>query len=232
MGLVPIFLQVEGKPCLVVGGGEVALRKIQPLLDAGALVTVISPEISAGLERIAKSGRIAVERRGYRDGDMRGCYLVYAATDDSELQRHLFEEARHRKILINVADAPEFCSFFAPSAIRRGQLQIAISTGGASPAMARMLRERIEEWLGDEVEVLLEVMEAARRWLKCHEPDRSSRAQKLNALAASGLGDALRRCDAAAVDRLVGQCLGGGVRLADLGLPSAAIQIGNAQRDA
>ena len=71
-----------------------ALRKIQPLLDAGALVTVISPEISAGLERIAKSGRIAVERRGYHDGDMRGCYLVYAATDDSELQRHLFEEAR------------------------------------------------------------------------------------------------------------------------------------------
>jgi precorrin-2 dehydrogenase / sirohydrochlorin ferrochelatase len=216
MGFIPIFLQVEGKPCLVVGGGEVALRKVTPLIDAGAQVTVISPRVSAELASIAESGRILLRQRTYRAGDMQGYHLVYAATDDSELQQSLFEEARRLNILINVADAPEFCSFITPSVIRRGQLQVAISTGGASPATARILRQSMEEWLGDEFEALLEVMAAARDWLKRHEADAEARARKLNALAASGIDEALRRGDAVAVDRLVTQWLGGGAHPADL----------------
>lgn len=229
MGFIPIFLQVEGKRCLVVGGGEVALRKVQPLIDAGASVTVISPQVTADLASLAESGRISLLRRSYRTGDMRGYQLVYAATDDREVQRRLFEESRTLNILINVADAPEFCSFIVPSVIRRGRLQVAISTEGASPATARLLRQRMEHWLGDEIEVLLEVMAAARAWLKSHEMDADARARKLNALAASGVDDALRRRDVAAVERIVGQCLGNGVGLADLGLEPKSFRSGSAQ---
>ncbi len=218
MGFIPIFLQVENRPCLVVGGGEVALRKVRPLLDAGASLTVISPQVSAELTALAHSGRLSLILRAYRPGDMRGYHLVYAATDDRELQHRLFEEARRLNILINVADAPEFCSFIAPSVVRRGRLQVAISTAGASPSIARLLRHRIEQWLGGEYEVLLEVMAGAREWLKAHEPDRDVRAHKLAALAASQLDDAVRRSDMDAAERIVGQWLGDGVRLTDLGV--------------
>ena len=218
MGFIPIFLQVEGKPCLVIGGGDVALRKVQPLVDAGASLTVISPQVTAELASLAESGRISLLRRSYRVGDMEGYHLVYAATDDRGLQRRLFEEARNLNILINVADAPEFCSFIVPSVVRRGRLQVAISTQGASPATARWLRQRMEHWLGDEVELSVEVMAGVRAWLKSHEANADERARKLNALAASDLNDALRSGDCAAVERIVGQCLGDGVRLADLGL--------------
>ncbi len=231
MGFIPIFLQVEGAPCLVVGGGEVALRKVQRLIDAGASLTVISPQVTAALASLAESGRISLLRRSYCPGDMEGYHLVYAATDDRELQRRLFEEARILNILINVADAPEFCSFIVPSTLRRGRLQVAISTAGASPAIARLLRQRMDQWLGDEFEVLLEVMAGARDWLKSHEADADERARKLSALAHSGVDDALRRGDADAVERLVGQCLGDGVRLADLGVQLASLRNANAERD-
>jgi precorrin-2 dehydrogenase/sirohydrochlorin ferrochelatase len=230
MGFIPIFLQVEAKPCLVVGGGEVAVRKVQPLIDAGASLTVISPQVTAELASLAESGRISLLRRSYRPGDMADYELVYAATNDPELHRRLFEEARMLNILINVADAPEFCSFIVPSVIRRGRLQVAISTEGASPATARLLRQRMEEWLGDEIEVLLEVMAAAKAWLKSHEADADARARKLNALAASGVDGALRRGDSSTVERIVGQCLGDGVRLADLGLEPEVVRSGSAQR--
>ncbi|HKD65388.1 MAG TPA: bifunctional precorrin-2 dehydrogenase/sirohydrochlorin ferrochelatase [Candidatus Binataceae bacterium] len=221
MGFIPIFLQVQGKPCLVVGGGEVALRRVLPLLDAGASITVITSEATAELASLAESGRIALMRRAYRRGDMQGYCLVYAATDDRALQRRLFEESRELNILINMADEPESCSFIVPSVIRRGQLQVAISTAGSSPATARLLRQRLERSLGDEFEALLEVMAGARRWLKSHEPDSKVRACKLNALAASGLGEALREGDAARVERIVALCLGDGVRVTDLGADSA-----------
>src|SRR5260370_25519762 len=131
MGFIPIFLQVEAKPCLVVGGGEVAARKAQALLAAGASVTVISPQVTVALAEEAESGRISLLPRVYREGDMAGHLLVYAATNDPELNRHLFEEARRLNILINVADAPDYCSLIAPSAIRRGPLPVAISTARA-----------------------------------------------------------------------------------------------------
>ncbi|SRR5579883_2142459 len=224
MGFIPLFLQVKDQPCLVIGGGEVAARKVHPLLDAGARVTLISPNVSAELATLAEAGRISYSQRPYRRGDMEGYCLVYAATDDRQLQRLLFKEARDRNILINVADAPEFCSFIVPSVIRRGRLQIAISTEGASPAAARMLRQKIAGWLGDEIEVFLELMAGARAWLKVREPDSAARARKLNTLAAAGLPDALHRRDLAQVERILTRCLGGGVTLADLNLEAAIIR--------
>jgi precorrin-2 dehydrogenase/sirohydrochlorin ferrochelatase len=223
MGFIPIFLQVEAKPCLVIGGGEVAARKARALAAAGASVTVISPQVTPALAAAAQAARISLLRRAYREGDMAGHHLVYSATNDPELNRHLFEEARRLNILINVADVPDYCSFIAPSVIRRGRLQVAISTAGASPALARNLRERMETWLGEELEVLLEVMAGARDWLKGHEADGAARARKLNALAASDLGDALRHGDVEAAERILVQCLGDAVRLADLGVPALAM---------
>lgn len=225
MGFIPIFLQVEGRPCLVVGGGDVARRKVGTLLDAGAVVTVISPELTAGLAREAEAGRISIARRAYRDGDMTGYHLVYAATGDRELQRRLFEEARRLNILINVADSPEFCSFIVPSVLRRGRLQVAISTAGASPATARVVRERMEQWLGDEMEVLVEVMAGARDWLKRREPDASVRARKLGALAAAeDLGRILRAGDISALERIAREYLGPEVTLNDL-LPDGRVPV-------
>ncbi len=218
MGFIPIFLQIEGRRCLVVGGGEVAARKIAPLLEAGASVTVITPEVSSGISELAQAGCLSLVLRHYCTGDMQGFQLVYAATDDRDLQRRLSDEARALNILINVADAPQLCSFIAPSVVRRGRLQVAISTGGASPALARLLRERIEQELGEHTEALLELMTGARNWLKSREPDRDTRARKLNALAASGVEDALHRGDLAAAQAIVGRCLGSEVKLTDLGI--------------
>jgi precorrin-2 dehydrogenase/sirohydrochlorin ferrochelatase len=228
MGFIPIFLQVKDQPCLVVGGGEVALRKVSMLLDASAAVTLISPRISGELAGLAQSGRISLIKRGYRTGDMHRYCLVYAATDDRELQRRLSEEARQLNILINVADAPEFCSFIVPSVIRRGRLQVAFSTEGASPATARVLRQRLEASLGDELESLLEVMHRARGWLKQHEPDAAMRARKLNALAAAGLDKALRQGDIQELERIVRECLGDEARDARLGVDLPII---NMERD-
>jgi precorrin-2 dehydrogenase/sirohydrochlorin ferrochelatase len=132
--------------------------------------------------------------------------------------RRLFLEARGLRIPINVADAPEFCSFIVPSVVRRGRLQVAISTAGASPAVAGVLRQRMEQWLGPELEPMLELMAAARAWLKSHEADSGARARKLGALAAAGVEHAIQRGDTAAVDLLVRRCLGESVRLADLGI--------------
>jgi precorrin-2 dehydrogenase/sirohydrochlorin ferrochelatase len=220
MGFVPIFLQVEGKRCLVIGGGQVAQRKVETLLAAGGSVTVISLRVTVALADQARAGRISLHQRGYREGDMTGYALVYAATDDPELHRRLFAEAGRRNILINVADKPEFCSFIVPAVARRGRVQVAISTEGASPALSRHLRERVEAWLGvgEEMEVLLEVNAGAREWLKRHETDASARARKLNALADSGLSDALRLGDAHAVEKILAQCLGSEVRLDELGV--------------
>jgi precorrin-2 dehydrogenase len=218
MGFIPIFLQVEGEPCLVVGGGEVALRKVEALVAAGASVTVISPVVTAALADVAAFREISVLQRAYRQGDMTGYRLVYAATDDRQLNQHLYEDATRLKIPINVADSPAFCSFIVPATIRRGRLQVAISTGGASPALARRVRERMESWLGEELEVLLEILAGARNWLKLNEKDATVRSRKLNALAASKLDEALRERDAQAADRIVAECLGREVGLADLGL--------------
>ncbi len=223
MGYIPIFLEVGGKRCLVVGGGEVAARKARTLLAAGATVTIISPALSAELAAIAARGAVRHLARPYRRGDLSGFALVYAATDDAALQRELAAEAGPLEIPINVADVPELCSFIAPAVIRRGELQIAISTGGASPALAAQLREELESRFGPEYARLLEILRAVRRWLAATEPDRAARAHKLRALAGSRLRECLASGDDSAAAAILREQLG--VTLAELGchgVPPAA----------
>ena len=216
MGYIPIFLDVSGKPCLVVGGGEVAERKVRALLAAGAEVTIVSPGLGEALEAIARRGEVHHLARRWRRGEMAGFALVYAATGDASLHREIAAEAGELGIPINVADTPELCSFIAPAVIRRGDLQIAISTSGASPALAARIRRELEPRLGLEYVRLLEVMRAARRRLMAGGTESGERARKLRALADSQLRECLAAGDDRAADAILIEHLG--ATLANLGL--------------
>jgi precorrin-2 dehydrogenase len=221
MAYIPIFLDVTGRECVVVGGGEVAARKVESLLEAGARVTVVSPQLSPSLESLAANGSITHIARDYQRGDILGCVLVYAATDDRKLHRELAVEARALGIPVNVVDVPELCTFIAPAVVKRGALQIAISTGGASPAFAARLRRELEDRFGTEYARTLEVLRAARRRLHADEIDPAERMRRLKDLANSALPDAIAAGDVAAIDRILATHLGDGVSLAALGLERA-----------
>lgn len=130
--------------CLVVGGGAVAARKAAALAEAGARPLVISPELGSEMEAMATAGLVEPLRRPYREGDLAGATLAIAATGDCEVNRAVSEEARRRAVPVNVVDDPELCTFIVPAVVRRGELTVAISTGGGSPALARRLREALE----------------------------------------------------------------------------------------
>ena len=144
---------------MVVGGGEVANRKARKLLQARAEVVVISPEIKPEIESVASE----VHRRPYRSGDLEGAYLAFTATDVREVNAAVTKEARERGVPINVADAPSEGDFALPSTLRRGKLQVSVSTGGSSPTLARSIRSMLEEIFGPEWASVIEGLEKARR---------------------------------------------------------------------
>jgi precorrin-2 dehydrogenase/sirohydrochlorin ferrochelatase len=221
MGYLPIFLDVTGRKCVVVGGGEIAARKVEALLEAGAHVTVVGPHLSPLLESIAARRLVTHIARDYERGDIRGCVLLYAATDDPKLHRELVAEARGLGIPVNVVDVPELCTFISPAVVNRGDLQIAISTSGASPAFAARLRRELEDQFGAEYALTLAVLRAARRRLHADEMDPADRMRRLKELADSALPDAIAVGDVAAIERILATCLGDGVGLAALGLDLA-----------
>ncbi len=157
--LYPVFLDLEGRRCVVVGGGEVANRKARKLLQARAKVVVISPEVKPELAGMAAE----VRRRTYREGDLESAFLVFAATDAREVNAAVAREARERGIPVNVADEPSEGDFALPSTLRRGRLQVAVSTGGASPTLARRIRRELESVFGSEWAGVVEELGRARR---------------------------------------------------------------------
>ncbi|MCY4581620.1 MAG: bifunctional precorrin-2 dehydrogenase/sirohydrochlorin ferrochelatase [Chloroflexi bacterium] len=140
----PAYLNITGRRVVVIGGGEVADRKTAQLLASGADVTLVSPNATPELERLASEGRVRWIRRAYATGDLAGAWLAVAATDDPAVQRSIHAEAEREKTLLNVVDVVELCGFIAPSIVQRGPVTIAVSTGGASPALARKVRELID----------------------------------------------------------------------------------------
>lgn len=190
MGYLPIFLDVGGRPCLVIGGGEFAEARVRVLLDAGAIVTVVSREATDGIRLQAAGGKVRHLAREYEYGDLRGKSLAYVATDNSEIARCAAREARELGIPLNVADSPESSTFISPATFKRGDLQIAISTGGSSPAVARMLRERLEQQIGPGYALVLEIMRRARQFLRNREADQRTRAFILKSLAGALLDSA------------------------------------------
>ena len=157
--LYPIFLDLSGRRCVVVGGGEVANRKARKLLQARARVVVISPEIGVELESVA----VEVHRRPYREGDLEGAYLAFAATDSREANAAVAREAKERGIPVNVADSPSDGDFALPATLRRGGLQVAVSTGGASPTLARKIKDELEGVFGPEWACLVRELGKNRR---------------------------------------------------------------------
>ena len=162
----PIFLKVSGKRCVVVGGGEVALRKVKMLLDCGARVEVISPDFCPELSLLAEKKEIAVQRRHYHAGDLRGAFIVMAATDDHDVNLKIVEEVRESGVLVNVVDDPRNSDFIVPAYLRRGDVTIAVSTAGLSPALARKIRVRLEKELGDEYAALALMINEVRAEIK------------------------------------------------------------------
>ena len=158
----PIYLNICDRRCIVIGGGEVALRKVEILLEYGANVEVISPELDPELIELAKDNQIPTFVREYKEGDLEGAFVVIAATDSDEINRQVAGEARRRSILINVVDYAEYCDFIVPSVMRRGDITITVSTSGKSPALARKLRLQIEDQIGDEYIALTELIADVR----------------------------------------------------------------------
>ncbi|HLS98603.1 MAG: siroheme synthase CysG [Porticoccaceae bacterium] len=147
MDYLPLFHNIQGRKCLIVGGGETALRKVRPLLEAGARVQVVAPEIRQGLRELADRGKIQVSHKRFHPNDLAGAVLVIAATDEGAVNEQVSRWARERNIPVNVVDNPALCSVIFPSIVDRSPVQIAISTGGSGPVLARMLRGRLESLL-------------------------------------------------------------------------------------
>jgi uroporphyrin-III C-methyltransferase / precorrin-2 dehydrogenase / sirohydrochlorin ferrochelatase len=148
--MYPVSLILEGRSCLVVGGGGVALRKIHGLLKEAALVTVVSPDVVPAVEQLADERRVVLHRRAYQSNEATGYALVFAATDDREVNRQVFDDARATNTWVNVADDPELCTFHLPARVTRGALQIAVGSGGRAPFVTRRLRQFLETRIGDE----------------------------------------------------------------------------------
>jgi len=178
MSLFPIFLKLAARPCIVIGAGHLAESKIESLQAANARITVIAPEASERIRNFAAAGEIEYHQRHYAEGDLTGNFLVVAATNVPAVNRAVFQEATEKGVLCNAVDDPPFCDFYFPSVVRRGDLQIAISTAGASPALAQKIRKDINaqlpldagEWLSDLGNLRREVVAAEplneeRKWL-------------------------------------------------------------------
>jgi precorrin-2 dehydrogenase / sirohydrochlorin ferrochelatase len=185
MGYLPIFLDVGGRQCVVIGNGDSADAKIRALLDAGAIVTVVSPDPGAEIRSLAAAGELRHFAREYEYGDLRGKLVAYIAGASNKIVCRVASDARDLGIPLNVVDQPESSTFISPATFRRGDLQIAISTSGSSPALARILRQRLEQQIGPGYGSVLEIMRRARQFVRGREPNHRVRARILNSLAAS-----------------------------------------------
>lgn len=166
MTYYPVFLNIRDRRCVVCGGGVVALRKVQGLLEHGAGVEVVSPSFCEELLALAETADIELHRREYREGDLDGAFVVIAATDDSGTNLRVADEARRRGCLVNVVDDAANSDFIMPSSLRRGDITIAVSTSGRSPALARKLRARLEAELGSEYAELVRLVGEVREDVK------------------------------------------------------------------
>jgi precorrin-2 dehydrogenase / sirohydrochlorin ferrochelatase len=159
-------LKLTGRRCLVVGGGEVGLEKVEGLLACDGKVVLVAPEAEPELERLAAEGSIEWDRRAYRPEDLEDTFMVIAATNDSEINIGVFHDADRRAMLVNVVDVPPLCNFILPAIVRTGPLAIAISTAGASPALAKRMKREVSELFGEEYARLAVLLNEARGWAK------------------------------------------------------------------
>lgn len=228
----PVFLDLHQKRCVIIGGGKLAESKIDKLLEAGAKITVVSPKINAGIKTALERGDLEWLEREYHTGDLAGAFLGIAATNMRSVNQRIFQEAEDLGILLNVVDDPSQCTFIAPSIVNRGPVTVAISTGGASPALARKLRETLSDSPALQWADMAGVLSRARkqvkkqgavidpqRWQCCITPDLLTMAQEgreeeaVSALlarlldeSAPNLCSSLERCQPSGCGRKPGEC--------------------------
>ena len=171
-------LKLRGRTCVVIGGGEIGLEKVDGLLACGADVTLIAPRAKEELEAYAQEGTITWHRREYEGAaDLEGVFMVIAATDDTDANIRVYDDAERRAMLVNVVDVPPLCNFILPAIVRTGPLAIAISTAGASPALAKRMKREISELFGEEYARLAVILNDARGWAKGTLPTYNDRKE-------------------------------------------------------
>lgn len=183
MGLLPIFLKLDGRLAVVVGGGGIAEQKLPGLLRGGARVRLVSPRIAAKIADLARSQEIEWRQKEFEPADLAGAFLVIAATSDASVNGAVFQAAEERGVLCNAVDDIEHCHFYSGAVVQRGDLQIAISTNGKSPALAQRLRKEFEAQFGPEYEVWLQWLGAARESLRASSASPEASRNLLHALA-------------------------------------------------
>lgn len=188
----PIFLNLTEQKVLVIGGGKVAERKVRSLLKCHARVQVISPDLTVGLEKVARAKGIRCRKRRFVPSDLDGFRLVICATDDPAINRSAYDHAKQKGIFCNVVDAPDLCNFIVPSVIRRGDLTVAVSTGGSSPALARKVREEVGLLLGPEYREFLALLRKVRPLIQHEIPDKGRRTRIYRELVDTGAQKMLR----------------------------------------
>jgi precorrin-2 dehydrogenase/sirohydrochlorin ferrochelatase len=183
ISLFPMFMKLEGKRCLVVGAGKVGEPKIAGLIDTGVLIQVVAIDAGAAVREWAEAGKIDLELRAFLPTDLEGKFLAVIATASNSLNQRIYREAQQRGVLCNVVDVPEYCDFFYPAVVRRGDLQIAISTAGQSPSLAQKLRQQLERQFGPEYSVWVEQLGETRRLILASDLDKERKLELLHSLA-------------------------------------------------
>lgn len=208
MRYYPAYLDVKERWCLVVGGGQVGTRKVSTLLECGAKVKVISPKVTDQLARLAEQGCIDLVQRDYHSKDLDQVFLVIGATDDQALNRKIHKDAEAAQKLCNIADQPALCNFVLPSIINQGDLSIAISTAGKSPAFAKHLRRRLQAQFGAEYGHMLDLMGNIRKRLlaEAHAPEEHK--PLFEQLIQNGLLDMIKEMDHQGINALLKEVLG------------------------
>jgi len=216
MRYYPVYLDIKDRDCLVVGGGSVGTRKVKTLLECGAKVTVVSIDATEKLKELSDSGVIQLKERDFQIADLDGRFLVIGATDNQELNFKIHAEAERRGLLCNIADRPKACNFILPSIVNRGDLIIAISTSGKSPAFAKKLRKHLEKEFGDEYTKFLKLMGAIRQKLlnQDHEPE--AHKHLFEQLIERDLVQMLKNGDTENINSLLLEVLGEGYELETL----------------
>lgn len=209
MQTYPLFAILTGRPVLVVGGGAVGERKVLDLLAAGAHVTVVSREFTPRLRELAAAGRIRAVAGDFEPGQVAGMALVVGATDDPEVNLRVSRAAQAANIWVNIVDAPELCTFIVPAQVRRGELTLAVSTGGASPALARRLRGTLEHTFGPEYGPYLRLLRAVRERVLQVRRGHPANAALFARLVDCPLREAVARRDREAIRRLLAETLAG-----------------------
>ncbi len=212
----PIYLDIEDRPVLIIGGGEVCARKAETMLKYGGRVTIVSPAFTGEIERWAADGKVTLRRKLYEESDLDGAAIVIASTDDPCVNARVARDCRRRKLPVNVVDVTHLCEFIVPAIIESGSIQIAISTGGKSPALARTLKEDLKRAIGDEYSEVNDVLGTLRAGAKKTLATDVDRKRFFDGILAAGILEMLRsgrRVEA--YETIARACEAAGVPLSD-----------------